>query len=306
MGTRDILRLLSLAAVVASSACRPAPTVNFVDAEYPWPVERAEVGGTSLAYADLGQGEHTLVLIHGLGSYMPAWKNNASALARQHRVIVVDLPGFGKSDKPDASYTMDFFAGKVLALMDELGVQRPVLVGHSMGGQIAMRYALSYPERHAGLVLTSPAGLETFEDPEAKWLANAVTPAFTCGADDEAIFVRHAGNFHRMPEDAKFMVDDRVAVKGDPDFEDYCVAVSRSVAGMLDQPVFDELPQIDAPVLVLFGKSDNLIPNPFLHGGSTVTLAEKATEQFADAELVILPRAGHMAQFEAAEAWNDA
>ncbi len=306
MLTKTKLALLGLWTLAAAGACRPAKTTNFADAEYPWPVERADVDGTSIAYTELGQGDQTVVLIHGLGSYMPAWKNNAAELAKHYRVIAIDLPGFGKSDKPDAPYSMKYFARKLESLFDELGVRNPVLIGHSMGGQIAMTYALMYPQRQVGLVLTSPAGLETFEDGEAKWLANALTPAFTCGANDEAIFTRHASNFHRMPADAHFMVEDRIAAKGDPTFEDYCVAVSRSVAGMLDQPVYEDIPQIETPVLVLFGKSDNLIPNPFLHGGSTVKLAEKATKQFPNAELVILPKAGHMAQFEAADAWNDA
>ncbi len=308
MTTRTTLGLLALAGLLASpsglAGCKPDGVTTWAEVSYPWATQHADIDGTKVAYADLGQGERTLVLIHGLGSYGPVWKNNAESLAQHHRVIVLDLPGYGRSDKPPAPYSMTYFAQNVHALLAELDVRDPVLVGHSMGGQIAMTYALKYPDEYAALVLTSPAGFEEFEDGEAKWLANAVTPAFTCAADDEAVYVRTAGNFHRMPKDAKFMVDDRIATKTSPDFPDYCVAVSRSVAGMLDEPVYAQLPEIAKPVLVLFGKHDNLIPNPFLHGGSTVRLAEEAVARLPDADLVVLPRAGHMAQFEAADAWN--
>lgn len=303
---RAVTRFVFVLAAVLVAACRPATSPETPQHDYPWPVQLADIGGTKLAYAEMGSGPHTLVLVHGLGSYMPAWTHNVDALASRYRVIAVDLPGYGKSDKPDAPYSMKYFARSLRALLDELGVTQPVLVGHSMGGQIAMTYALMYPNGYAGLVLTSPAGLETFGDAEATWMANSVTPAFTCGADDEAIYTRHVQNFHAMPKDAEVMIDDRIAMRDDPDFPDYCRAVSRSVAGMLDQPVHDQIPEIAGPVLVLFGKSDALIPNPFLHGGSTARLAQREVEAFPDAELVLLDKAGHMAQFEAHERWNAA
>ena len=228
------------------------------------------------------------MLIHGLGSYAKAWTKNVAALAKEHRVIAIDLPGYGSSDKPDAPYSMTYFAEVLHGLLAQLDVHQPVLVGHSMGGQIAITYALQYPDAYRGLVLTSPAGLETFTDGEAKWLAQAVTPEFTCAASDEAIYTRHAQNFYEMPADAHFMVDDRIAQREAEDFGAYCTAVSRSVAGMLDFPVADRLGEIDRETLVLFGKYDALIPNPFLHGGSTVKLVEKqakAIPQVGDRDL---------------------
>jgi pimeloyl-ACP methyl ester carboxylesterase len=289
---------------LAAAACRSKPPVAFTDLKYPMATRTVRVGTAEIAYHDTGSGERTLLLVHGLGSSMTAWSKNLEALARDHRVVVVDLPGYGKSTKANYEYTMRFFAKAIRGVVRELDLQRVVLVGHSMGGQIAMTYALDYPGTVEALVLTSPAGLEPFNDGEARWLAGMTTPAFTCNADDEAVWTRHVQNFHRAPKDAEFMVADRLAVRGGPDFADYCVAVSRSVAGMLDEPVVERLPEIDVPVLVVFGDADALIPNPFLHGGSTVRLAKKAVDRFADAQLVLLEKAGHMAQFERAEQWN--
>lgn len=295
-----------LAFVLLAIGCAPKRGVAFADLDYPMPTKSVAVGTAEIAVSDTGKGERTLVLIHGLGSSMPAWKNNVAALAAQHRVVTIDLPGYGKSSKGNYDYSMAFFAKAVRGVVRELQLENVVLVGHSMGGQIAITYALEYPQDVQALVLSSPAGLERFEDGEAKWLAGTITPEFTCKADDEAIWLRHAQNFHRVPKSAEFMVKDRLAVVGGPDFESYCVAVSRSVSGMVDGPVIDRLRDLEVPTLVLFGDNDNLIPNPFLHGGSTEKLARKSTALIRDAELVILERAGHMAQFEAADAWNAA
>lgn len=304
---RFIASLALTLALGAAGGCKASPKLaSFSDLDYGLPVETVDVEGTTLAYIDVGEGPQTLVLIHGLGSYMPAWRNNVAALSEHARVIALDLPGYGQSDKPLAPYSMRYFVAKIRGLLDALGVENPVLVGHSMGGQIAMTYALQHPQEVAGLVLASPAGLETFADGEAKWLANAVTPEFTCLASDESIYVRHMGNFHAMPKDAAFMVDDRIAMRGAAEFGDYCVAVSRSVAGMLDGPVQERLGEITAPTLVSFGKFDNLIPNPFLHGGSTVRLAKREVARIPGASLLVLPKAGHMAHYEQAQAWNDA
>lgn len=291
-------------------ACRPPMGRSFDDLTYPEPVSEVrtvQVGSVAVRYTEHGQGDQTLLLIHGLGSYLPVWKHNIPALARDHRVIAIDLPGYGKSAKDNRfAYSMEFFATIVQGVIEQLELGRPVVVGHSMGGQIALTHALAYPGRARALVLASPAGLETFEDGEAKWLADAVTDDFTCLATPEAIHVRHAGNFFRMPPDARFMAEDRVSVIGGPDFPQYCRAVSRSVRAMLDEPVYERLPEVDVPTLVVFGRSDALIPNPFLHGGSTERLARRTVKRLPNAELVMLRRAGHIAQFEQAQAWNEA
>lgn len=301
---------LSFLMIAMMFACKPPARLAFADLEYPAPLastQTLQVGSATVAYVDQGQGQDTLVLIHGLGSYLPAWKNNVAALAQHHRVVAIDLPGYGKSSKDDDyAYSMEFFATVVQGVIEQLELSHPVLVGHSMGGQIAVTHALRYPGAARALVLTSPAGLETFEDGEAKWLADIVTDEFTCKATPEAIWSRHATNFHHMPKDAHFMAADRVAVIGGPDFQQYCRAVTRSVRAMLDEPVFERLPEVTVPVLVVFGKYDQLIPNPFLHGGSTERLAKKTVPRLPAAELVMLPRAGHMAQLEQAEAWNEA
>ena len=134
--------------------------------EYPFSVQHQKLSdGVNVAYTDTGKGP-AVMLIHGLGSYIPAWKQNIPALAEKHRVIALDLPGYGKSSKSEDSYSIPFFAETVAELQDSLGIARAAWIGHSMGGQIAIEGALRYPEKIRELVLIAPAGFEEFTEQE--------------------------------------------------------------------------------------------------------------------------------------------
>src|SRR5262249_53641232 len=111
-------------------------------------------------FLDVGpRADDAVVLIHGLTATHRYWKQNLDALAARHRVIALDLPGFGRSHKPDADYSIDFFVDALFGLLDGLGVARAALVGNSMGGHIAMAAALAAPLRVHKLVLVDPAGV---------------------------------------------------------------------------------------------------------------------------------------------------
>ncbi len=257
------------------------------------------VAGAAAPQVDLDEGRGDVVLlIHGLGSNAKGWSRNIPALAADHRVIAVDLPGYGYSDKGAYKYSMSFYATVLTELLTVLGIDEAAFVGHSMGGQIAMVAALEHPERVAKLVLVSPAGFETFTDGEGDWMRRAVSAEFVKDTTIRGVAVNLASNFHDKPAEADFMITDRIQVRGASDFDDYCYAVSLNVAAMLDGPVYDRLGEITQPALVLFGENDNLIPNRYLHGGRTRDVAEDGASRLPDAELVMLPSCGHFVQFE--------
>ncbi|MEM6290949.1 MAG: alpha/beta fold hydrolase [Myxococcota bacterium] len=280
--------------------------MNFADLHYPVDVSWTDVQGMRVAYADLGEGDTPLVLVHGLGGYIPTWMKNFGPLAARHRVIALDLPGFGKSDKPRAAYSMTFFADVVREVLGNLGIDRAVLVGHSMGAQISMHLVLRTPDLVQGLVLSSPAGIETFGPAEGAFLKSLVTPAFTYYATDTTIRARHAANFKHLPHEAGFLVADRIAIRRARKFKAYCHVITHCVRGMLEQPVHSQLHRLQVPTLILFGDSDKLIPNPVLHRGTAAELVQAELPRMPFARFELLPHAGHLAQFEAADAWNDA
>ncbi len=298
MRTHNFIRALLCACITTWCACTIPQPISFKKLPYPMPVSHLAVDGVQVAFTDVGVGEPALLLIHGLGSYMPVWQRNLDALAEHHRVVAIDLPGYGKSSKANYDYSMAFYARTVEGVIDALGLGRVVLVGHSMGGQIALTHALRYPGRAEALVLVSPAGFERFGAGEGAWLAEAVNKDYVARTPAEAVYANVANNFYSMPKEARFMVDDRLRVIGGPDFDAYTYAVARSVYAMVHEPVLDRLGQIKVPTLVVFGEDDGLIPNPILHGGTTRAVAEGGTRRLPRGRLVMIPRAGHMVQFE--------
>ncbi|MBM4187085.1 MAG: alpha/beta fold hydrolase [Gemmatimonadetes bacterium] len=124
----------------------------------PHRAEWLEADGISLRTVRAGRGDTTLFLIHGFGESLFTWRAVFDQLAGRHRVVAVDLPGFGGSEKPDSGYTLDSMTDHLAAFVDRW-LDRPlVLVGHSMGGQLAASLAAKRPDRVAAVILIAPAG----------------------------------------------------------------------------------------------------------------------------------------------------
>jgi pimeloyl-ACP methyl ester carboxylesterase len=115
------------------------------------------VHGYRRAFRYAGSGP-PIVLIHGIGDSSATWEPVLAALARRHLVIAPDLLGHGNSDKPRADYSVAAYANGVRDLLGVLGVERATLVGHSLGGGVAMQFAYQFPERTERLVLVGSGG----------------------------------------------------------------------------------------------------------------------------------------------------
>ena len=128
---------------------------SFDELDYKYPAKKAYLPENqfTIAYIDEGKGENTIIMIHGLGSYLRAWEKNIGELSKTNRVIAIDLPGYGKSSKEPHSGMMTFYAGIVNELVKELKLQNVIIAGHSMGGQIGMTTYLKYPQIVKGLIL---------------------------------------------------------------------------------------------------------------------------------------------------------
>jgi pimeloyl-ACP methyl ester carboxylesterase len=109
-------------------------------------------GTNKLHYVIEGKGSHTLVFVHCWAGNSGFWREQVPALAQKARLILIDLPGHGQSDKPHTDYTMDFFAGAVLTVMRDAHVEKATLVGHSMGAPVICRVYKQAPEKVAALV----------------------------------------------------------------------------------------------------------------------------------------------------------
>lgn len=262
-------------------------------------VEMISIASEDIAYVDQGTGEKTILFIHGLSSNLEAWKKNISALKAENRIIALDLPGYGKSSRNSSSYSLSNYADFLIGFIEKMQLENVVLVGHSMGGQIAVHTVLSSPHLFEKLILVAPAGIETFSAGEASLIKSSYTTANVMNATPEQIKANYKMNFHFFPRDAEFMVEERIKMKDFEDFPDYAEVVVNNVHAMLEEPVFDRLKEISIPVLMIYGNNDLLIPNKYFHPDQTIdSLVENAKEKIPNLQVEIIGKAGHFVNFE--------
>lgn len=332
MDSTRLHTLLALVVVVAlgASACvtsHKGAVLEFQDVPYtgvegqrwteksavlPKTAQRYELhDGTFVRYVELNpEGQTTLLFVHGLGSYLKFWRYQLDAFAEKgFRVVAVDMIGYGKSDKPATfPYTMEAMAQVLREFMDVAGVNKPILVGHSMGGQTSLSFAIQYPDALQALVLTAPAGFETFTPKEKAWFRRVFGTALVKGSPEYGIWgsVAH-NNFSTWRDDYEWLIQERVQFVGNTDFDRYAYANVRSVHGLLDNEfVRENLDKVEVPTFIVHGDQDRLIPNPFLHAGFTRDVMEIGRQGIPDATLMTLEGCGHTVQIDCHEAYNAA
>jgi pimeloyl-ACP methyl ester carboxylesterase len=123
----------------------------------------AKLDGARVHYVNYGKGHDALVLVHGWTSNLEFWRNQVTEFAKRNRVIAIDLPGHGLSDKPQIAYSMDLFARAIDAVLRDAHVDHAVLVGHSMGTPVVRQFYRKYPERTRAIVIVD-GSLRPFAD----------------------------------------------------------------------------------------------------------------------------------------------
>lgn len=274
--------------------------MQFPELQYAFPYRTVSLSGSqSIAYSDEGSGKDILLFIHGLASYIPAWRKNVAVLNKTFRCICVDLPGYGKSTAGEHSGNISFYAEVLAEFILTMKLHNVTLVGHSMGGHIAIGLTLIHPELVNNLILLAPAGFEDFTGDESLLLKNAFTADTFIAADEIQIRTSFAGNFFRMPVDTEPMIQDRLAMRNWRNFHAHANVVANSLYGMLDDPVLNRLSLIDQKTLVIYGENDTLIPHPILHNKmTTAAIAHSGVDQLSNATLFFIKECGHFLQFE--------
>ena len=274
---------------------------------YAYPIQKTIVGdGIDLAYVQLGEGDQTLVFIHGFASHLPVWEPNLNVLKKYYRCLALDLPGHGLSAKGDFSYSLDFYGEVVKQWLDKLGIKKAVLIGHSMGGQISIRLALQHPDLFSHLILVAPAGLETFSATEKTLLSQFASSNILASSQYLKWVLNLKNYFYDLNEKELEKLNDLNRDFFSVNENKYLPQIlAGSVQGMMNSPVFDELPQLKLPTLVCFGKNDQLIPNKLLHATQTTeSIAQRGANQIPNSRLILYNKCGHFLQYEQPSRFN--
>lgn len=195
-------------------------------------------------YKSYGKGSEAMVLIHGWTCNQDYWRDQVAEFSKRNRVIAIDLPGHGESDKPQVAYSMDLFARAIDAVLRDAGVKRAVLVGHSMGTPVARQFYRKYPQKTLGIVIVDGA-LRPFGD---KKMMDGFIARFRGPKYKEVVQQMFAG---MMGPNVSTETRDRIATS--------CLSVPQYVAvsameGMADDSIWGG-DKINVPVLAIMAKS---------------------------------------------------
>jgi pimeloyl-ACP methyl ester carboxylesterase len=267
--------------------------------------EKILIENEKIAFVDVGSGENTLLFIHGLSSNLQSWNKNISRLKNEYRCIAIDLPGYGKSTKNSTTYSLKDYADFLNSFIEKKNLHDVVLVGHSMGGQVAVHTLLAAQDNFKSLVLIAPAGIETFSENEAALMKASYTAEMVEKSTPEQIRNNFKMNFHQFPEDAEFMVRERIEMKNADDMKIYSEVVVNNIHAMLEEPIIGRLSDIEIPVLMIYGKDDLLIPNTFFHPSQDIaSLVKTAKENIRNLKVELINEAGHFVNFEKSKQVN--
>ena len=227
---------------------------------------RGEPDGIDLHYVSAGHGP-VILLVHGLGGFAESWRQTLEALEPHSRTIALDLPGFGQSGKPDRPYTLGFFAQVLEELLEALGVGRIRLVGHSLGGAVALAFALAHPERVERLALLAAAVpgfplrpslvYRLMSVPGVGEFFSIFVTRGICAAALRRCFV------NPQPEEIAFLVGHQYAARTTPEGRAAYLATLRGVreAFTVQAPIYrSALADWDRPTLMIHGRQDPVVP----------------------------------------------
>jgi pimeloyl-ACP methyl ester carboxylesterase len=255
-----------------------------------------EVHGQPMNFIEAGSGP-VLLLIHGMAGTCANWESVIEPLAINHTVIAPDFPGHGASAPGGGDYSLGSLASALRDLMLTLGHERATLVGHSLGGGVAMQFTYQYPEMVERLVLVSSGGLGPDVSPilRAAALPGAelfISATAGIGSRIGSVVGRGFGFLGMRPNADLAEVTRGYATLADPERRKAFVATLRSVVGMEGQRVaaLDKLYLAEAlPLLIVWGENDPIIP---------VDHAREAHAQLPSSHLEIFEDTGHVPQME--------
>lgn len=274
--------------------------IDYTNVEYPYPVHYLPVRlygqDHRMAYMDVApagpSNGRTVVIFHGMNFFAAAYEPTIDALTEAgFRVLAIDRLGYGRSSKPDVHYNLHMPARNTKALLDSLGIERAAIVGHSMGGMVATRFAFTYPETTTHVVMVNQIGLSDprpgrpWQDPQEAY-ERALQTSY------ESVLRSHVRYYPRgwKPAYLRWVkVQYGLTLSGDWPRMAKIRAAQRRI--LYEDPVVYEWQHIASKALVIGGAEDRLVAD-------YPAAARNVAEQLQNAELVIFPGVGHAPHFD--------
>jgi pimeloyl-ACP methyl ester carboxylesterase len=287
-------------------------TIQAQTIKYPYPVKyfnvNVEGANVKMAYMDVLPGINngkSVILFHGKNFSGFYWKQVIEFLSKGgYRVIAPDQIGWGVSTKPNAKYTFEMLARNNKLLLDSLHIDKVILIGHSMGGMLASRFALMYPEKVLKLILEDPLGLEDYK----KFVPySGIERQFEKekGATYESYKKYQQGYYPVWKPEYEIYIKAQAEPLKNKDFASVAYINALTYQMIFEQPVLYEFDSLKVPTLLMVGELDRTIlgkdllskEKQKLHGNFPV-LAKQAGKKIENCTVVILPGMGHITHIQ--------
>jgi pimeloyl-ACP methyl ester carboxylesterase len=286
--------LILVAALCVASAWAPDRPVDTLKARWaPAPSAFITVEGLQVHVRDEGPRDDAepIVLLHGTAASLHTWEGWVEQLKGEHRVITLDLPGFGLTGPSvDRVYTLPRYSQFMAAFLDAMKLQRVTLVGNSLGGAIAWKTAVDFPERVARLVLIDsagypsqatsvPIGFKLAANPDLAWLTSRVLPRATIESSVKNVYA----NPDRVTPELVDRYYEMALREGNRQ------ALRDRFAQNKGGELAREIKRVSQPTLILWGAEDHLIPT---------SVAQQFVDDISGAQIVTFEALGHVPQEE--------
>ena len=235
-----------------------------------------EIDGNSIRYIEEGTSKENLLLIHGLGASAERWEHVIPQFAKNYRVLVPDLIGFGLSDKPLVDYTTDYLSDFIRKFLKKLNIDSVIIIGSSLGGQIGAEFTYQNNSMVKKLVLISPSGIMKHSTPAL----DAYVMAALYPSDSSA------SNAFQIMSGSKNI--DKKTIKGfvrRMKLPNAKMAFMSTLLGLKDAEIISEkLVSIKSPTLIIWGENDPIIP---------IKYAQSFVSEIDDCRFVKMENCGH-------------
>jgi 2-hydroxy-6-oxonona-2,4-dienedioate hydrolase len=248
------------------------------------------IGSLLIRYIDNNLRGSAVLLIHGLGGSVESWTNNIETFSARYRIIALDLPGFGLSDKPRIDYTIDFYVNFLKKFIKKLKIPRPSLIGSSLGGHIVVELSIRNPKLVDKVVLISPAGSlpKSFKGTSAlKRYVKIVRAKSALEVREILSSIDNSMVTHTYAE----ALYKRISLPGAK------YAFISALKGSAKAARYNsKLEKINTKILLIWGKNDRIIPVKFI----------RTFLEHGDSRIIIFENCGHRPHVEKPQLFNKA